>query len=133
SSAAFHASLSGSFDVNTRALSHQSGPDSGWRSRIRRQAVTRPGGSKPNAASAPAVSRTSTSCEAPDDRATYRRRSIGCTIHDASAVGSAPVMSTDPPPELLLTPLNGEPRPIADWVTLFTLALVALDAYTYES
>ena len=42
-------------------------------------------------------------------------------------------MATDPPPELLLTPLNGEARPIEDWVTLFPLALVALDPYTYES
>lgn len=42
-------------------------------------------------------------------------------------------MATDPPPELLLTPLHGEARPIEDWVTLFPLALVALDPYTYES
>lgn len=42
-------------------------------------------------------------------------------------------MATDPSPELVLTPLNGEPRPIADWVTLFPLAVVALDPYTYES
>lgn len=42
-------------------------------------------------------------------------------------------MPTDPPPDLLLTPLNGEARPIEDWVTLFPLAVVALDPYTYES
>jgi hypothetical protein len=33
----------------------------------------------------------------------------------------------------VLTPLNGEPRSVDDWVTLFPLALVALDPYTYES
>ena len=42
-------------------------------------------------------------------------------------------MATDPPPETLLTPLHGEARPIEDWVTLFPLALVALDPFTYES
>jgi hypothetical protein len=42
-------------------------------------------------------------------------------------------MATDPPPDLVLTPLNGEPRGIDDWVTLFPLALVVLDPYTYES
>jgi hypothetical protein len=42
-------------------------------------------------------------------------------------------MATDPPPDLVLTPLNGEPRGIDDWVTLFPLALVVLDPFTYES
>jgi len=42
-------------------------------------------------------------------------------------------MATDPPPDLVLTPLTGEPRRIDDWVTLFPLALVVLDPYTYES
>ena len=42
-------------------------------------------------------------------------------------------MPTDPPPDLLLTPLNGDARPIEDWVVLFPLAVVALDPYTYES
>ena len=70
SSAAFHASMFGSLDVSTRADSHHSGPDTGWRSRIRRQAVTRPGGSNPRPASAPAVSFTSSSAGAPDERAT---------------------------------------------------------------
>jgi hypothetical protein len=42
-------------------------------------------------------------------------------------------MATDPPPDLVLTPLNGEPRGVDDWVTLFPLALVVLDPYTYES
>ena len=56
SSAARHASPTGSFEVSTRADSHQSGPEAGWRSTMRRHAVTRPGGSKPSDASAPAVS-----------------------------------------------------------------------------
>src|SRR5437016_843696 len=98
---------------------------------IRRQAVTRPGGSNPSAARAAAVSRTRTSCGAPDDRATYRRRSIGCTDSEATCVCSAADMATDPPPDLVLTPLNGEPRSVDDWVTLFPLALVVLDPYTY--
>jgi len=42
-------------------------------------------------------------------------------------------MATDPPPDLVLAPLNGEPRRIDDWVTLFPLAVVVLDPYTYES
>jgi hypothetical protein len=42
-------------------------------------------------------------------------------------------MATDPPPDLVLTPLHGEPRRIDDWVTLFPLALVVLDPFTYES
>ncbi len=32
-----------------------------------------------------------------------------------------------------LTPLNGDPRPIGDWVTVFHLVIVVLDPYTYES
>jgi len=42
-------------------------------------------------------------------------------------------MATDPPPDLVLAPLNGEPRTIQAWVTLFNLAVVVLDPYTYES
>jgi hypothetical protein len=42
-------------------------------------------------------------------------------------------MATDPTPDVVLTPLNGEPRSIDDWVTLFPLALVVLDPFTYES
>ncbi len=42
-------------------------------------------------------------------------------------------MVTDPPPDLELTPLNGEARTVGAWVTLFNLAVVVLDPYTYES
>ncbi|HEV3225613.1 MAG TPA: hypothetical protein VGZ52_02220 [Acidimicrobiales bacterium] len=42
-------------------------------------------------------------------------------------------MATDPALDLVLTPLNGEARSVDDWVTLFPLALVVLDPFTYES
>ena len=42
-------------------------------------------------------------------------------------------MATDPPPDLVLTPLTGEPRTVDEWVTLFVMGLVVLDPYTYES
>ena len=42
-------------------------------------------------------------------------------------------MATDPPASLTLTPLAGEPRSLADWVTQFHLVLVVLDPFTYES
>jgi hypothetical protein len=42
-------------------------------------------------------------------------------------------MATDPPPDLVLAPLTGEPRTVDEWVTLFVMGLVVLDPYTYES
>ena len=42
-------------------------------------------------------------------------------------------MATDPSADLTLTPLNGEGRTIADWVTTFQLAAVVLDPFTNES
>ena len=42
-------------------------------------------------------------------------------------------MSTTLDADVNLTPLNGEPRPIGDWVTVFHLVIVVLDPYTYES
>jgi len=42
-------------------------------------------------------------------------------------------MATDPPPDLQLDPINGEPRTVAAWVTTFHLALVIVDPFTYES
>src|SRR5215831_5141501 len=42
-------------------------------------------------------------------------------------------MPTDPPRDLELTPLTGEPRTLGAWVTLFNLAVVVVDPYTYES
>jgi hypothetical protein len=35
--------------------------------------------------------------------------------------------------ELVLAPLDGDPRPLTDWLTTFHLATVALDPYTNES
>ena len=42
-------------------------------------------------------------------------------------------MATDPPADLTLSPINGEPGTIADWVTTFQLAAVILDPFTNES
>jgi hypothetical protein len=43
------------------------------------------------------------------------------------------VMATNPPPDLVLTPLGGESRPLQEWLTTFHLASVVLDPYTNES
>lgn len=45
---------------------------------------------------------------------------------------SAPV-ATNPSPDITLTPLVGEPRPLEEWLTTFHLASVVLDPYTNES
>jgi hypothetical protein len=42
-------------------------------------------------------------------------------------------VAKDPPADLLLKPLGGEPRPLSEWLTTFHLATVALDPYTNES
>jgi hypothetical protein len=42
-------------------------------------------------------------------------------------------MATDPPADLTLTPLAGEPRSLADWVTQFHLLVAVVDPFTYES
>jgi hypothetical protein len=42
-------------------------------------------------------------------------------------------MATDPPADLLLDPLRGEPRTVAEWLTNFHLCLVVLDPFTNES
>lgn len=42
-------------------------------------------------------------------------------------------MATAPAPEISLDPLQGEPRPLEDWVTTFHLAVVILDPFTHES
>jgi hypothetical protein len=43
------------------------------------------------------------------------------------------LVAKDPPTDLTLTPLVGEPRPLGEWLTTFHLATVALDPYTNES
>ena len=42
-------------------------------------------------------------------------------------------MATKLPPELSLTPLDGDPRDLSQWLTTFHLAGVVLDPYTNES
>jgi hypothetical protein len=42
-------------------------------------------------------------------------------------------VATDPPADLLLTPINGEPKTVADWLVTFQLAIVVLDPFTNES
>ena len=42
-------------------------------------------------------------------------------------------MATDPPADLTLAPINGDPRTIDEWLTTFSLAVVVLDPFTNES
>ena len=42
-------------------------------------------------------------------------------------------VATDPPADLTLTPINGEPLSIKDWLVTFQLAVVVLDPFTNES
>ncbi len=42
-------------------------------------------------------------------------------------------MVTNPPPDVVLTPINGDGRSIAQWTTTFHLVFVALDPYARES
>jgi hypothetical protein len=52
---------------------------------------------------------------------------------ESAALGSTPDMPTDPPRDLELQPLTGQARTLEAWVTLFNLAVVVVDPYTYES
>lgn len=42
-------------------------------------------------------------------------------------------MASNPPPDLLLTPINGAAKPLTAWLTTFHLAFVAVDPYSEES
>lgn len=42
-------------------------------------------------------------------------------------------MATTPSADLILTPLNGEARPLREWLTTFHLASVVIDPFTNES
>jgi hypothetical protein len=42
-------------------------------------------------------------------------------------------VASNPSPEVVLTPLGGEGRPLEEWLTTFNLACVVLDPYTNES
>lgn len=55
---------------------------------------------------------------------------------DASArpgLGYLLRVATDPSPETVLAPLEGDARPLREWLTTFHLALVFLDPFTDES
>ena len=40
---------------------------------------------------------------------------------------------TDPSPDIVLTPINGQGRTVEEWLTTFHLLLLVLDPYTNES
>jgi hypothetical protein len=42
-------------------------------------------------------------------------------------------VASDPTPDLLLTPINGKPRPVTAWLTIFHLVFVALDPFSERS
>ena len=42
-------------------------------------------------------------------------------------------MATNPSTEILLTHIDGDERPLEDWLTTFHLAVAVLDPFTYES
>jgi len=42
-------------------------------------------------------------------------------------------VALNPPPDTILRPLNGPPRPLSQYLTTFHLVLVVLDPYTNES
>ena len=42
-------------------------------------------------------------------------------------------MATAPPADTELTPLDGEGRPLAEWLTTFSLLTVVIDPFTWES
>jgi hypothetical protein len=54
-----------------------------------------------------------------------------CSREASRATFSA--VATDVPADLVLTPIGREPRTIGEWTTMFHLAIVVLDPYTYES
>jgi len=42
-------------------------------------------------------------------------------------------VASNPPADLVLSPVGGDPRPLSQWLTTFHLASVVLDPYTNES
>jgi hypothetical protein len=42
-------------------------------------------------------------------------------------------VASNPPPDLVLTPLNGKPKTVEELLTMFDLCLVVLDPFTDES
>ena len=54
-----------------------------------------------------------------------------CSAEASRATFSA--VATDVPADLVLSPIAREARTVAEWTTMFHLAIVVLDPYTYES
>ena len=144
SAASSFARENGSAEVSSDAQNHHSGPDIGCRSMMRRQATTRPAGSIRRPAQGaggladdhPLISpgRTGDVAEAFDGvhrPARYRARGDVLPLR-VGLLPSAPVAS-NPSPDITLTPLDGDPRPLEEWLTTFHLASVVLDPYTNES
>jgi hypothetical protein len=44
-----------------------------------------------------------------------------------------PAVAIDPPADLVLAPLEGQPRTLSEWLTNFNLAPVVIDPYTNQS
>jgi hypothetical protein len=42
-------------------------------------------------------------------------------------------VASAPPADLTLTPLNGQARPVEEWLTMFHMCLLVIDPYTNES
>jgi len=42
-------------------------------------------------------------------------------------------VASNPPPDLVLAPINGQAKAVREWLTTFHLAFVALDPFTNES
>jgi hypothetical protein len=42
-------------------------------------------------------------------------------------------VASNPPPDLVLAPLNGKPKTVEEMLTIFDLCVVALDPFTHES
>ena len=54
-------------------------------------------------------------------------------VREAPLTTIPAAMATDPPADLTLAPVGGEPRSIEAWLTNFHLCLVVLDPFTNES
>jgi len=61
-----------------------------------------------------------------------RGHRVGFGPAEPGALPSGAV-ATDLPADLILTPLRGEPRSVASWLTTFQLAVVVIDPFTNES
>src|SRR5947209_8067170 len=73
-----------------------------------------------------------------------RNRSMGCTgrtvpplpAAEAWAVGvrlPSAAVATNPPPDLFLAPIGGEPHTVQEWQTMFHMLIVAVDPFSVPS